>query len=70
MVDQLRGSEMRSILAGWSEADIGLFSDLLLRFKEDLARSIRSTVDLGEATAAGDNTEEAEVRGSLARSLC
>ena len=49
------------MLAGWSEADIGSFSDLLLRFKEDLARSIRSTVDLGEAMAAGENAEEPEV---------
>ena len=61
MVDRLRDSEMRSMLAGWSESDVVSLSRLLIRFKEDLVRSIRSTDDLGEATAAGENAEEAEV---------
>jgi hypothetical protein len=35
-------------------------SRLLIRFKEDLVRSIRPTDDLGETTP-GDDTEEAGV---------
>ena len=57
MVDRLRDSEMRSMLAEWSESDIVALSRLLTRFKEDLDRSIRSISDLAEATPGGDTQE-------------
>lgn len=57
MVDRLRDSEMRSMLADWSESDVVSLSCLLSRFKEDLVRSIRSIGDLAEATPDGDPEE-------------
>jgi MarR family transcriptional regulator, organic hydroperoxide resistance regulator len=56
MIDLLRHSDIRTVLAGWADSDIAALARLLTRFKDDMVRSIdeslKTQTDDAEATIA------------------
>lgn len=56
MIDVLRHSDIRAVLAGWADSDIAALARLLTRFKDDMVRSIDESVKTqtedAEATTA------------------